>query len=38
MDWFTWNVLWSLAASLVWFMTIVSHPDAEVREYQPRHR
>lgn len=30
MDWFYWNVFWSLAGSLVWFMTIVSHPDAEI--------
>lgn len=30
MDWFYWNVFWSLAGSLVWFMTIVSHPDTEI--------
>jgi hypothetical protein len=42
MNWVYWNTFWSLAVSLVWFMTIVSHPDAVVvdRHYpkpkQPR--
>ncbi len=30
MDWFYWDLFWSLAGSLVWFMTIVSHPEAEI--------
>jgi hypothetical protein len=30
MNWVYWNTFWSLAVSLVWFMTIVSHPDAVV--------
>jgi hypothetical protein len=40
MNWVYWNTFWTLAGSLVWFMTIVSHPDAVVvdRHYpkQPR--
>ena len=30
MNWIYWNTFWSLAGSLVWFMTIVSHPDSVV--------
>jgi hypothetical protein len=30
MFWIYWDTLWSLFFSAVWFMTIVSHPDAEV--------
>ena len=30
MNWFYWDTFWSLAGSLVWFMTIVSHPDSVV--------
>ena len=33
MNWFYWDIFWSLAGSLVWFMTIVSHPNAEVSDY-----
>ncbi len=33
MNWFYWDTFWSLAGSLVWFMTIVSHPNAEVSDY-----
>ena len=32
MTWVYWDTFWSLAGSLVWFMTIVSHPDAVVTE------
>lgn len=32
LDWFSWNVVWSLVGSLVWFMTIASHPDAEIAD------
>lgn len=40
MNWVYWNTFWSLAISLVWFMTIVSHPDAVVadRHYPKRPR
>jgi hypothetical protein len=30
MFWIYWDTLWSLFFSAVWFMTVVSHPDAEV--------
>jgi hypothetical protein len=30
MNWFYWDLGWSLFFSLVWFMTIVSHPDSVV--------
>jgi hypothetical protein len=30
MFWIYWDTLWSLFFSAVWFMTIVSYPDAEV--------
>jgi hypothetical protein len=32
MDWFIWDTAWSLFFSLIWFMTIVSHPDAEITD------
>jgi hypothetical protein len=32
MTWFYWDTFWSLAGSLVWFMTIVSNPDAVISE------
>ena len=30
MNWFYWDTFWSLVGSLIWFMTIVSHPDSVV--------
>src|SRR5258707_10376151 len=30
MVWIYWDTFWSLFFSAVWFMTIVSHPDAEI--------
>jgi hypothetical protein len=30
MFWIYWDTFWSLFFSAVWFMTIVSHPDAQV--------
>ena len=35
MNWIYWNTFWSLAGSLVWFMTIVSHPDSVVVDRHP---
>jgi hypothetical protein len=32
MYWIYWDTCWSLFFSAVWFMTIVSHPDAEVTD------
>jgi hypothetical protein len=32
MFWIYWDTFWSLFFSTVWFLTIVSHPDAEVAE------
>ena len=32
MTWFYWDTFWSLAGSLVWFITIVSNPDAVISE------
>jgi hypothetical protein len=32
MFWIYWDTLSSLFLSAVWFMTIVSHPDAEIAE------
>jgi hypothetical protein len=32
MTWFYWDAFWSLAGSLVWFMTIVSNPDAVISD------
>ena len=32
MFWIYWDTFWSLFFSAVWFLTIVSHPDAEVAE------
>jgi len=34
MTWLYWDTFCSLLGSVVWFMTIVSHPDAEVRAVQ----
>jgi hypothetical protein len=30
MFWICWDTFWSLFFSGVWFMTIVSHPDAKI--------
>jgi hypothetical protein len=39
MNWVYWNTFWSLAVSLVWFMTIVSHPDSVVVDrHHPKQR
>jgi hypothetical protein len=38
MTWVYWNTFWTLAGSLVWFMTIVSHPDAVVVDRHPQRR
>ena len=38
MNWVYWNTFWTLAGSLVWFMTIVSHPDAVVVDRVARTR
>jgi hypothetical protein len=35
MNWVYWNTFWSLVGSLVWFMTIVSHPDSVVVDRHP---
>jgi len=35
MNWIYWNTFWSLVGSLVWFMTIVSHPDSVVVDRHP---
>ena len=32
MNWFYWNTAWSLFFSLVWFMTITHHPDAQIAD------
>jgi hypothetical protein len=32
MDWFWWDTFWSFVVATIWFMTIVSHPDAEIAE------
>jgi hypothetical protein len=32
MNWFYWDTAWSLFFSLVWFMTITSHPDARIAD------
>jgi len=32
MFWIYWDAFWSLFCSAVWFMTIVSHPDAEITD------
>jgi hypothetical protein len=32
MVWIYWDTFWSLFFSAVWFMTIVSHPDAEIAD------
>jgi hypothetical protein len=36
MFWIYWDTFWSLFFSAVWFMTIVSHPDAEITDRQRR--
>jgi hypothetical protein len=33
MFWFYWDLVWSLFFSVIWFMTIVSYPDAEISEF-----
>ena len=35
MNWIYWNTFWSLFVSLIWFMTIVSHPDSVVADRHP---
>jgi hypothetical protein len=35
MNWFYWDAFWSLVGSLIWFMTIVTHPDSVVVERHP---
>ena len=35
MNWIYWNTFWSLFVSLIWFMTIVSHPDSVVVDRHP---
>jgi len=35
MNWIYWNTFWSLVGSLVWFMTIVTHPDSVVVDRHP---
>lgn len=32
MSWFYWDTAWSLFFSLIWFMTITSHPDARIAD------
>jgi hypothetical protein len=32
MFWIYWDTFWSLFFSAVWFMTIVSYPDAEITD------
>jgi hypothetical protein len=32
MFWIYWDRFWSLLFSAVWFMTIVSHPDARITD------
>jgi hypothetical protein len=32
MNWFYWNMAWSLFFSLVWFMTITHNPDAQIAD------
>jgi hypothetical protein len=32
MFWIYWNTFWSLFFNTVWFMTIVSHPDAQITD------
>jgi hypothetical protein len=36
MFWIYWDTCWSLFFSAIWFMTIVSHPDAEVTGSYPQ--
>jgi hypothetical protein len=38
-NWVYWDTFWSLVGSLIWFMTIVSHPDTVVVDrYHPELR
>jgi hypothetical protein len=32
MNWVYWDTAWSLFFSLVWFMTITHHPDAQISD------
>jgi hypothetical protein len=32
MVWICWDTFWSLFFSAIWFMTIVSHPDAQITD------
>jgi hypothetical protein len=32
MFWIYWDTFWSLFFSAIWFMTIVSYPDAEITD------
>ena len=32
MNWIYWDTAWSLFFSLVWFMTITSHPEARIAD------
>jgi len=32
MFWIYWDTFWSLLFSAAWFMTIVSHPDAQITD------
>jgi hypothetical protein len=36
MNWFYWNTAWSLFFSLVWFMTIMHNPDAQIADAHSR--
>ena len=36
MTWFYWNTATSLFFSLVWFMTIMNHPGADIAEARLR--
>jgi len=35
MNWVVWDTFWSLVGSLIWFMTIVTHPDSVVVDRHP---
>jgi hypothetical protein len=32
MNWIYWDTAWSLFFSLIWFMTITSHPEARIAD------
>jgi hypothetical protein len=36
MNWFYWNTASSLFFSVVWFMTIMNNPDAQIGDAQMR--